>query len=347
MGAMKKIAVAGASGYAGGEALRLLLSHPGYGVELEIGALTGGSNAGQRFGDLAPALTPLADRVLEETTVDILAEHDACILGLPHGVSSGLVEAGLPDFLQIIDCGADYRLSLEDMWGRFYDTPYAGSWTYGIPEMPGHREAITKSTRVAAPGCFPTGATLAAMPGIVSGLMAPQVSVVSVTGVSGAGKKPSVALLGGETMENLRAYNVMKHRHTPEIKQNLTELMPESAVGDDIHVTFTPVLAPLTRGILTTVTAPARGSARDICAAYEEMCEAEPFLHLLPEGQQPETRHVRGTNMVHMQVAVDDGMIVATSAIDNLTKGTAGAAVQCLNLMNGWGETAGLPLSGL
>lgn len=340
---MKKIAVAGASGYAGGEALRLLLNHPGYGVDFEIGALTGGSNAGQNFGELAPALTPLADRTLQETTPEVLAEHDMAILALPHGVSATLVEQGLPEDMKIVDCGADYRLRNEDLWERYYGPPHAGSWTYGIPEMPGHREEIAAANCVAAPGCFPTGATIAAMPGIAAGMMAPQVSVVSVTGVSGAGKKPSVALLGAETMQNLRAYGVMTHRHAPEIKQNLLELVPGGDQGDDVHVTFTPVLAPLVRGILTTVTAPARGSEADVRRAYEDFCANEPFLHLLPEGQQPETRHVTGTNMVHLQVAVDDGMIVATSAIDNLTKGTAGAAVQCLNLMNGWDETAGLP----
>ncbi|HIW95563.1 MAG TPA: N-acetyl-gamma-glutamyl-phosphate reductase [Candidatus Corynebacterium gallistercoris] len=338
---MLKIAVAGASGYAGGEALRLLLSHPGYGTDFEIGALTGGSNAGARFGDLVPALPSLAERTVEETTREVLAGHDAAIVALPHGISASLQ---LPNDMAVVDCGADYRLRSADMWTQFYGTDYAGARTYGIPEMPGHRDEIKSSKYVAAPGCFPTGATLAAMPGIVSGLMAPQVSVVSITGTSGAGKKASVALLGSETMGNLRAYGVGTHRHTPEIKQNLEELVPDT---DGVHVTFTPVLAPLTRGILTTVTAPARGSARDVRRAYEEFCAQEPFLYLLPEGQQPETKSVMGTNMTHLQVEVTDGMVVATSAIDNLTKGTAGAAVQCLNLMLGWPETAGLPTNGM
>lgn len=355
---MLTIAVAGASGYAGGEALRLLLNHPGYGVDFEIGSVTGASNAGSRFGDLAPGLVPLADRTLEPTTVDVLAGHDVAILALPHGVSASLVSelesytggvaaqkaasgARMPS---IIDCGADFRLRSAESWERYYGTPHAGTWVYGIPEMPGNREAIAAADRVAAPGCYPTGATLAAAPGIVAGLMAPQVSVVSVSGVSGAGKKPSVNLLGAETMGNLRAYSVGTHRHTPEIKQNLQQLGQDT---DGVHVTFTPVLAPLTRGILTTVTAPARGSAEDVRRAYERFCEAEPFLHLLPAGQQPETHNVQGSNMVHLQVEVTDGMIVATSAIDNLTKGTAGAVVQCLNLMQGWDETAGLPQTGL
>ena len=338
---MLKIAVAGASGYAGGEALRLLLAHPGYGKDFEIGSLTGGSNAGQRFGDIVPQLPQLADRVLEETTREILVENDAAILGLPHGLSAAL---DLPDSMKVVDCGADYRLRNEDEWQRYYGSEYAGSRTYGIPELPGNREIIAGSNYVAAPGCFPTGATLAALPGVAAGVIAPQISVVSVTGVSGAGKKAAVKLLGAETMENLRAYSVGSHRHTPEITQNLQHFVPE---GEAVHVVFTPVLAPLTRGILTTVTAPARGSSADIRRAYQEFCANEPFLLLLPEGQQPETQNVRGSNMTHLQVEVIDGMAVITSAIDNLTKGTAGAAVQCLNLMLGWEETAGLPQSGV
>lgn len=338
---MISIAVAGASGYAGGEALRLLLNHPGYGTDFTIGALTGGSNAGTRFGDLVPSLPALADRRLEDTTEEILGSHDAAILALPHGVSASL---NLPDTMKVVDCGADYRLRNANYWTRFYGTDHAGSRTYGIPEMPGHREEIAASSYVAAPGCFPTGATLAAMPGIASGLMAPQISVVSVTGTSGAGKKAAVNLLGSETQANVRAYGVGTHRHTPEIKQNLEELVPDT---DGVHVTFTPILAPLTRGILTTVTAPARGTDKDIRHAYEDFCADEPFLHLLPQGQQPETKSVMGSNMVHLQVEVSDGMIIATSAIDNLTKGTAGAAIQCLNLMLGWPETAGLPQTGM
>lgn len=338
---MLKIAVAGASGYAGGEALRLLLAHPRYGKDFEIGSLTGGSNAGQRFGDLVPQLPQLADRVLEETARDVLTSNDAAILGLPHGLSAAL---DLPETMKVVDCGADYRLRSPEQWQRYYGSEHAGSRTYGIPEIPGNREVIQNSSYVAAPGCFPTGATLAALPGIAAGVVAPQISVVSITGVSGAGKKASVQLLGAETMENLRAYSVGSHRHTPEITQNLQAAAPE---GEDVHVVFTPVLAPLTRGILTTVTAPARASIQEIRRVYEDFCAHEPFLHLLPEGQQPETKHVRGSNMTHLQVAEVDGMVVITSAIDNLTKGTAGAAVQCLNLMLGWDETAGLPQAGV
>lgn len=338
---MLNIAIAGASGYAGGEALRLLLNHPGYGKEFTIGALTGGSNAGARFGDLVPSLPQLADRELQETTPETLAEADAVILALPHGVSAALAK-NLPDTLKVVDCGADFRLINEADWKKYYGTDYAGSRTYGIPEIPGNRQTIAASNYVAAPGCFPTGATLAALPGIAAGLLEPELSVVSITGVSGAGKKAAVNLLGAETMGNLRAYGVGTHRHTPEMVQNLSAVAQQP-----VKVTFTPVLAPLTRGILTTVTAATTATEQQLRAAYEEFCATEPFLHLLPAGQQPETKNVVGSNMTHIQVAVVDGTAVVTSAIDNLTKGTAGAAVQCLNLMFGWEETAGLPQTGI
>ncbi|MEJ6548589.1 N-acetyl-gamma-glutamyl-phosphate reductase [Corynebacterium sp. USCH3] len=337
---MISIAVAGASGYAGGEALRLLLNHPGHGRDFQIGALTGASNAGQRFGDLVPALPQLADRTVDETTEEVLAAHDVAILALPHGVSSSL---DLGDTV-VLDCGADRRLSSAADWDTYYGGTYPGSWPYGIPELPGNRATVAAATGVAVPGCFPTGATLALLPGMAAGLLSPDVSVVSVTGVTGAGKKPAVELLGGETMGNLRAYKVGTHRHTPEIAQNIRRVLPGAG---DTRVTFTPVLAPLGRGILTTVAADARGDAAELRSAYESFCADEPFLHLLPEGRQPEVKSVVGTNMAHIQITVTDGVAVATSAIDNLTKGTAGAAVQCLNLIQGWDETAGLPTAGL
>ncbi|AWT26315.1 N-acetyl-gamma-glutamyl-phosphate reductase [Corynebacterium provencense] len=340
---MISIAVAGASGYAGGEALRLLLSHPGYNRDFTIGALTGASNSGERFGSLVPGLPQLADRIVGDTTAEVLADHDVAVLALPHGVSSSL---DLGD-TKVLDCGADRRLVSREDWDAYYGGPWPGSWPYGIPELPGNRDILARATGVAVPGCFPTGATLALLPAMHAGLMSPAVSVVSVTGVTGAGKKATVSMLGGETMSNLRAYKVGTHRHTPEMAQNIRRVLPEGMHSGDVHVTFTPVLAPLRRGILTTVTARARGTAAEIREAYRDFCAAEPFLLLLPEGEQPEVRNVVGTNMCHLQVTVTDGVVVATSAIDNLTKGTAGAAVQCLNIMQGWDETAGLPMSGL
>lgn len=342
-----KVAVAGATGYAGGEVLRLLLNHPKYlAGELEIGALTGNSNAGQAVGELMPHLPQLADRTIEETTPEVLGGHDVVFLGLPHGFSAE-IGAALPEETLVLDCAADFRLRNAADWEKYYGSQHAGHWPYGIPEMPGHREEIQNSRRVAIPGCFPTGATLVLLPAVEAGIIEPDIAVVSITGVSGAGKKASVPLLGSETMGSLKAYNTAgKHRHTPEITQNLAEVTDK-----DISVSFTPVLAPLPRGILTTATAPLNGNvSTDVArAVYQEFYANEPFVHLLPEGIQPQTQHIVGSNMCHVQVEADpnSGKLLMTSAIDNLTKGTAGAAVQCMNIALGFDETAGLPLAGV
>lgn len=337
-----KVAVAGATGYAGGEILRLLLGHPAYlAGTLEIGALTGASNAGQQVGDLMPHLPELADRVIEPTTLEVLAGHDVVFLGLPHGHSAEIGQA-LGEDVVVIDCAADFRLRDAEQWTRFYGSEHAGSWPYGLPELPGQRAALQGANRVAVPGCFPTGATLAAWPALEAGLVEPDLTIVAITGVSGAGKKANVDLLGAETMGSLKAYGVGgTHRHTPEIQQNL-----EGVAGTSVAVSFTPVLAPLPRGILTTVTAPlAQGvTAEAVKSAYEQAYQGEQFVSLLPAGSQPQTQHVVGANMCAVQVEVDEhaGKLVATSAIDNLTKGTGGAAVQCMNLALGWDEGAGL-----
>ena len=337
------VAVAGATGYAGGEILRLLVNHPRYlDGTLAIGALTGNSNAGQLGADVLPHIPQLADRVIEETTVEVLSRHDVVFLGLPHGFSAE-IGAALPDSTLVLDCAADFRLRNADDWTAYYGSEHAGSWPYGIPEMPGHREQITTARRIAVPGCFPTGATLAALPAAAQGLVEPSFNIVSVTGVSGAGKKANVDLLGAETMGSVKAYNTAgKHRHTPEIVQNIAEVTDE-----DVTVSFTPVLAPLPRGILSTVTAPLKDGVTEASAraAFEEFYAGEPYIRLLPEGRQPQTQHVVGTNMCLLQVEVDEGagVLLVTSVIDNLTKGTGGAAVQCMNLALGFQETDGLP----
>lgn len=339
------VAVAGASGYAGSEILRLLVGHPAYhSGELTIGALTAHSSAGQRFGSVAPHIPQLADRVIEDTTAEVLGRHDVVFLGLPHGHSAAIAQQ-LSEDTVIIDCAADFRLRDAKAWQHYYGSAHAGSWPYGIPEMPGHREAIKNSRHIAVPGCFPTGATLAMYPAVNAGLVIPEVTVTSVTGVSGAGKKASVDMLGSETMGSLKAYKVGgTHRHTPEMIQNFQEFTQEP-----VSVTFTPVLAPLSRGILTTATAKLRGSVSEaqIREAYTRAYKDEPCVMFLPEGQQPQTQNVVGANVCQVQVAVNPGgrQLVATSAIDNLTKGTGGAAVQCMNLVLGWEETAGLPLA--
>jgi N-acetyl-gamma-glutamyl-phosphate reductase len=334
-------AVAGASGYAGGEVLRLLLGHP----DVEVGAVTAGSNAGERLGSLQPHLVPLADRVLEETTVEVLSGHDVVFLGLPHGQSAEIARA-LPDDTLVVDCGADFRLTDEREWAAFYGGDYAGSWPYGLPELAGQRTVIASSKRVAVPGCYPTVSTLALAPAVGAGIVdADGIVVVAASGTSGAGKAPKTSLLGSEVMGSASAYGVGgTHRHTPEITQNLRLLTDRS-----VRVSFTPLLVPMPRGILATCSAPTSVGADEAYATYQKAYADEPFLHLLPQGQWPQTKSVLGSNAVHLQVTVDEtaGRLVAVAAVDNLAKGTGGAAVQCMNLALGLPETAGLTTIGL
>ncbi len=337
-----RVAVAGASGYAGGELLRHLLAHP----DVEIGALTGASNAGQPLGGLQPHLVPLADRVLEETTVEVLSGHDVVFLALPHG-QSGPIAAQLGDDTVVIDCGADFRLQDASAWEAFYGGEHAGTWPYGMPELPGQRDQLRGATRVAVPGCYPTVSTLTLAPAVAAGLVEPEVVVVAASGTSGAGKAAKPHLLGSEIMGNASAYGVGgTHRHTPEITQNLSGL-----VEGTVAVSFTPLLVPMSRGILATCSAPL---ARDVSAeeAHETYAKAyadEPFVHVLPAGQWPQTQSVTGSNAVHVQVTVDVAVrrLVAVGAVDNLAKGTAGAAVQCMNLALGLDEGTGLTTIGL
>ncbi|MFC6089175.1 N-acetyl-gamma-glutamyl-phosphate reductase [Saccharothrix lopnurensis] len=332
-----RIAVAGASGYAGGEVLRLLLGHP----EVEIGALTAGGNAGTRLLAHQPHLLPLADRVLTETTAAELAGHDVVFLALPHGHSAELA-ARLGDDVLVVDCGADHRLTDPAAWERWYGGEHAGSWPYGLPELPGRRDELRGARRVAVPGCYPTVSSLALAPAM--GLVEPEVTVVAVSGTSGAGKSLKPGLLGSEVMGSLSAYGVGgAHRHTPEITQNLS-----AVAGREVRVSFTPVLAPLPRGILATCSATLT-SGEDVRAAYERAYADEPFVHLLPEGHWPTTGAVLGSNAVQLQVTVDRDLnrLVVVAAIDNLAKGTAGAAVQCMNLALGLPETTGLSTVGV
>ncbi|WP_179797572.1 N-acetyl-gamma-glutamyl-phosphate reductase [Actinomycetospora corticicola] len=338
-----RIAVAGASGYVGGELLRLALGHP----EVEVGALTAGDSAGSLLGAHQPHLTPLADRPIVATTVDALAGHDVVFLALPHGRSAELA-ARLPDDVLVVDCGADHRLRDAAAWARWYGGDHAGHWPYGLPELPGARDELRGSRRVAVPGCYPTTATLAALPAVAGGIVAPEISVVAFSGTSGAGRAAKAHLLGSEVMGSAAAYGVGgAHRHTPEIVQNLSGLGAGA-----VRVSFTPVLAPMPRGILAVVSAPLADPAIDAAEArrvYAKAYETEPFVHLLPEGVQPATKSVLGSNAVQIQVEVDAdaGRLVATAVIDNLTKGTAGGAFQSVNVAVGLEETLGLPVAGL
>ncbi len=345
---MVRAAIAGASGYAGGEILRLLLAHP----DIDIATVTADSQAGRPLREVHPHLIPLADRVLEETTAQVLAGHDVVFLALPHGTSAALAAQLGPDVV-VIDCGADYRLTDPEAWTQFYDTPYAGSWPYGLPELVDHtggkgRRHLVRANRIAVPGCYPTAVSLALAPGFAAGLLDPaDVVIVAASGTSGAGKAAKAHLVGSEVMGSMSPYGVGGgHRHTPEMIQNLTV-----AAGAPVTLSFTPTLAPMARGILATCTArlSERAARKPLRPAWEAAYAEEPFVHLLAPGQWPRTADVLGSNAAHLQLAVDDsvGRAVVTIAIDNLTKGTAGAAIQCANLALGLPETTGLAAVGV
>ncbi len=340
-----RVAVAGASGYAGGEILRLLLGHPAYTEDrLAIGAVTAAASAGSTLGEHHPHLTPLAHRVVDPTDVSVLAGHDVVFLALPHGHSAALAER-LGDETLIIDCGADFRLTDAGAWERFYGSPHAGSWPYGLPELPGGRERLRDARRIAVPGCYPTAALLALWPAVAEDLIDPAVTVVAVSGTSGAGRAAKTELLGSEVIGSARAYNIAgAHRHTPEIIQGLG-----SVTEGDVTVSFTPVLIPTSRGILATCTARTRSPLSQLRAAYEKAYDGEPFIYLMPDGQLPRTGAVIGSNAAHIAVALDEAAqtFVAIAAIDNLVKGTGGAAVQSMNLALGWPETEGLSVVGV
>lgn len=345
---MLTIAVAGASGYAGGEVLRLLLGHP----EFEVGALTAAASAGTALAEHHPHLFPLADRVLIDTTPEAFAGADAVVLALPHGASAALA-ARLPQDLVAVDCGADFRLTDAAAWQRFYDTPHAGAWPYGLPELPlaggGRlRDDLIGARRIAAPGCYPTGISLALAPGFAAALLEPSdVVVVAASGTSGAGKALKPHLLASPVMGSMSPYGVGGgHRHTPEIEQNLAR-----AAGGPVTVSFTPTLAPMPRGILATCTARLKPGTdpATVRAAWEQAYADEPFVHLLPAGQFPRTADTVGANTALIGLAIDEaaGRVVAVSAIDNLVKGTAGAAIQSANIALGLPETTGLTVDGV
>ncbi len=345
---MIRAAVAGASGYAGGELLRLLSGHPG----IEIDALTGHSSAGSRLGEHQPHLLPLADRVIEQTSAQTLAGHDIVFLALPHG-ASGPIAAELGDEAVVVDVAADHRLTEADAWTEFYGSDHAGSWPYGLPELvtsggDKQRNALVGARRVAVPGCYPTAVSLALAPGLQAGVVSgDDIVVVAASGTTGAGKAVKPHLLGAEVMGSMSPYGVGgSHRPTPAIEQNLG-----AAAGHPVRVSFTPTLAPMARGILATATAKVTGGVGpdEVRAAWEKAYTDEPFVHLLPVGRWPRTADTLGANTVHLQVALDQrtGRVVVVAAVDNLTKGTAGAAVQCANLALGLPETTGLTTIGL
>jgi len=345
-----RVAVAGASGYAGGELLRLLAGHP----DLEIGAVTAGTSAGKPITAIHPNLTghPAFDgRDFQPTDLGTLGNAELIFMALPHGESAALARE-LPDS-RIVDLSADFRLADEDAWNRFYGVPYAGRWAYGLPELPGARQAIKTARTAAAPGCYATAAILALAPLLGAGLVSPaDIVIVAASGTSGAGRSPRPDLLGSEVMGSMSAYQAGgTHRHTPEIEQTLCTERSVVPRSGQVTLSFTPTLAPMARGILATCTA--RLASADAAARLRDTLTAayrgEPFVHVLAEGRWPGTGATLGSNAAHLQVAADThaGRAIVICALDNLGKGAAAQAIQIANLMLGLPETAGLTAHGV
>jgi len=365
------VAVSGASGYAGGEILRILAAHP----DVEISTVTAHSNAGQPLVQHQPHLRSLAHLTLQETTPDVLAGHDIVFLALPHGQSGQYTDV-LADTPLVIDAGADHRLSSIADWDRFYGGDFHDPWTYGVPELPvggrKQREHLVGATRIAAPGCNASTVSLSLAPGVAAGVIDPGdiVSMLAV-GPSGAGKSLRTNLLAGEILGSANPYAVGgTHRHIPEIRQALAAARvpvaepveasndPSTGPGsgdatadEDIRISFTPVIVPMSRGILATSTAPIveGASDADIRAAWEAAYGDETFVQLLPAGQFPRTADVLGANTALVGLAIDRaaGRVVVVTAVDNLVKGTAGAAVQSMNIALGLSEATALTVNGV
>jgi N-acetyl-gamma-glutamyl-phosphate reductase len=350
-----RVAVAGASGYAGGELLRLISGHP----DLEIGPVSAGSSVDMPVTDVHPHLPALAGRTFDRADPQLLAAADLVFLALPHEESAALA-AALPGDAAVVDLSASFRLADPRAWATYYRTGHAGCWTYGLPELPGARARISAARRVASPGCYATAAIVALAPLLAAGLAEPRdIVIVAASGTSGAGRSVSAALLATEVMGAVSAYQVGgTHRHTPEIEQALAGVASgqgtRQAIADIIQptVSFTPMLVPMPRGILATCTIrPASDAASTpaVRAALGDAYAGEPFVHLLPEGRWPTTAATVGSNAVHLQAAVDPyaGRCVVVAALDNLGKGAAGQAVQAANLMLGLPEAAGLTAQGV
>jgi len=336
-----KTAIVGASGYAGTELLRLLLEHP----KFEVSVITAHSNAGELISSIAPQLAKLGDRKFESFD---LAKVNACelvFLALPHGESAALI-AQLDPNLKVVDLGADFRLNSAEKWAQYYGGNHAGTWTYGLPELPGKRAVIAKSSRVANPGCYATSISLAIAPAL-SLVESSDLVVVAASGTTGAGRSAKVNLIGSEVMGSLSSYKFGGvHQHTPEIEEALTDV-----AGSEVKISLTPILAPMPRGILSTVTAKLVGTAttESMHALYTKTYANDEFVTVLPLGQMPKTNSVIGSNHMHLQVAVDShtNRLIVSAAIDNLGKGAAGQAIQNANLICGLPENFGLQVSGL
>ena len=338
---MPKIAVVGATGYTGFELLRLLGSHGG----VEVMALTSETYAGEKVDEVFPALASVHDRTLVKFELSVCEGADLVFCCLPHRVAMNTVPSLLEAGHRVVDFSADYRLRDFGVYEAWYKTKHTSperiaDAVYGIPEL--YREDIKKARLVANPGCYPTGAILSLAPLLRARLIKPDSIIVDAkSGVSGAGRKADLGLQFGEVNEGFKAYGVGNHRHTPEIEQELSV-----ALGDVVQVSFTPHLAPMTRGILSTIYAGGEGGAdaSAVRAALRDAYADEPFIRLMPEGALPNVTQVAGSNYVDIGLVYDErtSRFIVVVAIDNLVKGASGAAVQNMNLMLGLPETQGL-----
>lgn len=338
------VGVVGASGYGGVQLVRLLTDHPG----VELVYLGGESSAGQPFAELYPHLSHQVNQIIEPVDLDVIADRcQAVFLSLPNGLAVGMAATLLAKGCKVLDLSADYRFSDLETYSIWYgkerhDQAIAATAVYGLPEL--YRDQITNAQLVGCPGCYPTASLLALSPLLKQGLIVPESAIIDAkSGTSGGGRQGKISLLLAEADGSLGAYNVARHRHTPEIEQVCSDL-----AGHEVMVQFTPHLVPMPRGILATVYATMRdpGLVReDLLTIFSAFYRLSPWVKILPSGVYPQTKWACGTNLCYIGIEVDErtGRVIVVSAIDNLLKGQAGQAVQCLNLMMGWNETLGLP----
>ncbi len=336
-----RVGIVGASGYAGGELLRLLANHG----KFDPAYIAAGSSAGEEISAIHSHLSSYFGRKFEKTSSKELNSCDLVFMALPHGESASLVSELRSD-LKIVDLGADFRLSDPTQWEKYYGGAHAGTWTYGLSELPGQREKIAQSTRVANPGCYATAITLAIAPAITKeAIDSSDIVVVAASGTTGAGRTNKVNLSASEVMNSLTSYKFGGvHQHTPEIEEALGK-----ASGKEVRISFTPILAPMPRGILATVSAKTSLDESSIREIYQKNYADEKFVTLLPKGQLPETSSLIGSNGIQLQLAVDThtSRLVVSAALDNLGKGAAGQAVQNANLIAGFDESLGLSSMGV
>jgi len=336
-----KIGVIGASGYAGGELLRLLAIHPHF----EVSAITAFSNAGEQVTSVHPQLQSYAGKKFSSFTPSDFTACDLIFLALPHGESAKVI-AQLPSTIKIVDLGADYRLESADAWAQYYGGEHAGTWTYGLADIEPFKSQISQSSKVANPGCYATAIALGAAPASAFADVS-DVVVVAASGTTGAGRSAKINLIASEVAGSLTSYKFGGvHQHTPEIEQAISKIS-----GIDAKISFTPILAPMPRGILATITAKLtqKISTEAVHTLYSEFFSHSQFVTVLPLGVMPKTAALTGSNYVQIQVAVDEhtSRLVISVAIDNLGKGAAAQAIQNANLMCGLDESAGLRFDGL